>query len=45
VLNRQKRRFPARAVQLALNALAMLNVAHIGCAGFNKVLGPWRPCI
>jgi len=29
-------------LQLALNGLAVLNVAHIGCAGFNKVLGPWR---
>ena len=24
------------------NALAMLNVIHVGCAGFNKILGPWR---
>ena len=29
-------------LQLVLNVLAMLNVVHIGCAGFNKVLGPWR---
>jgi len=29
-------------LQLALNGLAMLNVVHVGCAGFNKVLGPWR---
>lgn len=29
-------------LQLAVNMLASLNVAHIGCAGFNKVLGPWR---
>jgi hypothetical protein len=29
-------------LQLALNGLAMLNIAHVGCAGFNKVLGPWR---
>merc|ERR1712159_126527 len=29
-------------LQLGVNLLATLNVAHIGCAGFNKVLGPWR---
>merc|ERR1711871_216576 len=29
-------------LQLMLNALSVLNVAHVGCAGFNKVLGPWR---
>lgn len=29
-------------LQLALNLLAVLNMAHIGCAGFNKLLGPWR---
>lgn len=29
-------------LQLTLNALAMLNVIHVGCAGFNKILGPWR---
>lgn len=29
-------------LQLGLNVLASLNVAHVGCAGFNKVLGPWR---
>lgn len=29
-------------LQLGINGLAVLNVAHIGCAGFNKVLGPWR---
>lgn len=29
-------------LQLVLNALAMLNVIHVGCAGFNKILGPWR---
>jgi copper chaperone CopZ len=29
-------------LQLGLNLLATLNVVHIGCAGFNKVLGPWR---
>lgn len=30
-------------LQLGANALASLNVVHIGCAGFNKVLGPIRP--
>jgi copper chaperone CopZ len=30
-------------LQLAVNLLATLDVVHIGCAGFNKVLGPWRP--
>ena len=30
-------------LQVALNLLSVLNVAHVGCAGFNKVLGPWRP--
>jgi hypothetical protein len=30
-------------LQLGANALASLNVAHIGCTGFNKVLGPVRP--
>lgn len=29
-------------LQLGVNLLATLNVAHIGCAGFNKFLGPWR---
>lgn len=29
-------------LQLVLNALAMLNVIHVGCAGFNSILGPWR---
>lgn len=29
-------------LQLGVNLLATLNIAHIGCAGFNKVLGPWR---
>jgi cation transport ATPase len=29
-------------VQLAINALAVLNVAHVGCSGLNKSLGPWR---
>mmetsp|Transcript_31989 Transcript_31989/g.56559 ORF Transcript_31989/g.56559 Transcript_31989/m.56559 type:complete len:453 (+) Transcript_31989:34-1392(+) len=29
-------------LQLAVNLLAMLDVVHVGCAGFNKVLGPWR---
>lgn len=32
----------AGLLQLALNGLAMLNIAQVGCAGFNKVLGPWR---
>ena len=30
------------ALQLGLNVLSTLNVVHIGCAGFNKVLGPLR---
>lgn len=30
-------------LQLLLNWLSTLNVLHIGCAGFNKVLGPLRP--
>lgn len=29
-------------LQLGVNLLATLNLAHVGCAGFNKVLGPWR---
>lgn len=29
-------------LQLGVNLLATLNVAHVGCAGFNKVLGPYR---
>ena len=29
-------------LQLAINLLSMLDIVHIGCAGFNKVLGPWR---
>jgi copper chaperone CopZ len=29
-------------LQLGLNLLSTLNVIHLGCAGFNKVLGPWR---
>lgn len=29
-------------LQLGLNLLATLNLAHVGCAGLNKVLGPWR---
>jgi len=29
-------------LQLGLNLLASFNVLHVGCAGFNKVLGPWR---
>lgn len=31
------------AVQLGLNLLSSLNVIHVGCAGFNKHLGGWRP--
>lgn len=30
-------------LQLVLNALSWFNVIHLGCAGFNKVLGPARP--
>jgi hypothetical protein len=30
-------------IQLGANLLASLNVAQIGCTGFNKVLGPMRP--
>ena len=30
-------------IQLGANLLASLNLAHIGCTGFNKVLGPIRP--
>ncbi|KAK3260754.1 hypothetical protein CYMTET_30314 [Cymbomonas tetramitiformis] len=29
-------------LQLFVNLLSMLNLAHVGCAGFNKVLGPHR---
>lgn len=29
-------------LQLGMNLLASLDVVHVGCAGFNKVLGPWR---
>jgi len=29
-------------VQLGLNLLSTMNVLHVGCAGFNKVLGPVR---
>jgi len=29
-------------LQLGVNLLATLNLVHVGCAGFNKVLGPWR---
>merc|ERR1711871_1387273 len=29
-------------LQLALNGLSSLNVLHVGCAGFNKTLGPIR---
>ncbi len=30
-------------LQLGINLLAALDVAHLGCAGFNKWLGPARP--
>ena len=30
-------------LQLLLNALSWFNVMHVGCAGFNKILGPPRP--
>ena len=30
------------ALQLGLNLLSTFNILHIGCAGFNKVLGPIR---
>ena len=30
-------------LQLILNALSWWNILHVGCAGFNKVLGPPRP--
>jgi copper chaperone CopZ len=30
-------------IQLGLNFLSAFDVLHIGCAGFNKVLGPLRP--
>lgn len=30
------------ALQLGLNVLSSFNILHIGCAGFNKVLGPLR---
>ena len=33
----------ARRVCVQLNMLSTLNVLHVGCAGFNKVLGPYRP--
>eukprot|EP00929_Paragymnodinium_shiwhaense_P077059 TRINITY_DN39666_c0_g2_i1.p1 TRINITY_DN39666_c0_g2~~TRINITY_DN39666_c0_g2_i1.p1 ORF type:complete len:412 (-),score=83.09 TRINITY_DN39666_c0_g2_i1:20-1255(-) len=29
-------------IQLGVNLLSALNVAHVGCAGLNKTLGPWR---
>lgn len=29
-------------LQLGVNLMASLNLLHVGCAGFNKVLGPWR---
>jgi hypothetical protein len=33
------------AIQLFLNFLSSLNILHVGCAGFNKVLGPLRPLL
>jgi uncharacterized protein len=33
------------AIQLFLNLLSSLNLMHVGCAGFNKVLGPVRPVL
>jgi len=30
-------------LQLGVNLLTAMNLAHVGCAGFNKVLGPVRP--
>lgn len=30
-------------LQLLLNALSWFNIVHVGCAGFNTVLGPPRP--
>lgn len=29
-------------LQLGINALSTLGLANVGCAGFNKVLGPYR---
>uniref|UniRef100_A0A0G4GBC2 HMA domain-containing protein n=1 Tax=Chromera velia CCMP2878 TaxID=1169474 RepID=A0A0G4GBC2_9ALVE len=33
------------ALQLGLNFLSAIDVLHVGCAGFNKVLGPLRPTL
>ena len=30
-------------LQLGLNVLSVFDVVHIGCAGFNIILGPMRP--
>lgn len=30
-------------IQLGINLLSYLNIVHVGCAGFNKTLGPLRP--
>ena len=30
-------------IQLGLNVLSTLDVVHLGCAGFNTILGPLRP--
>ena len=32
-------------IQLILNLLASFDIIHVGCAGFNKVLGPLRPVL
>lgn len=32
-------------LQLILNTLSWWNLVHVGCAGFNKILGPPRPYI
>merc|ERR1712188_357460 len=30
-------------LQLGLNVLSVFDIVHIGCAGFNVILGPLRP--
>lgn len=30
-------------IQLGINFLSYVNIVHVGCAGFNKTLGPIRP--
>lgn len=32
-------------LQLSLNLLSTFDIVHIGCAGFNKALGPVRPYV